>query len=115
MQRQKARRKYSGKDGDLTWSIDSNGLLTVTGSGDYEGKYTYNNWKMPEWLTYRSDIKTAKVQVTRVKSFRYFFWSCKSLTKVDFAETDTSQVTDMSHVVWKKEIKYYMLLMKLPT
>ena len=26
---------YSGKDGDLDWSIDSDGLLTISGTGSY--------------------------------------------------------------------------------
>ena len=27
---------YSGTSGDLDWSIDSEGLLTISGTGDYE-------------------------------------------------------------------------------
>ena len=33
---------YSGKDGDLDWSIDSDGLLTISGTGSYLGD--------PDWI-----------------------------------------------------------------
>lgn len=48
---------YSGMSGDLEWTIDENGLLTITGEMDpYCGRYS-------GWLEYRDSIITAKVSV----------------------------------------------------
>ena len=40
---------YSGVSGDLNWKIDSNGKLTISGSGDYICNYTYYGHEMPMW------------------------------------------------------------------
>lgn len=72
----------------MTWSIDSNGLLQVTGSGDYSG------WE-PDWTQYTSDIKTAKIKVNDITSLEGFFEGCENLTQVDISELDTGKVTNM--------------------
>ena len=43
---------YSGKDGDLNWSIDSNGLLTISGVGDWGSE----DGVMPKWSNYNDKI-----------------------------------------------------------
>jgi len=82
--------EYSGTDGDLEWSIDSDGYLMVTGKGDFKDS--------PDWLNYRSYIKSAYVNVQEITSMKRFFNSCTNLTEIYFDEVDTSNVTDMSEM-----------------
>ena len=103
---EKATIKYSGVDGDLSWSIDTDGLLTITGTGDYtndyiEGPFTINGIEYdslygPEWIEYYSEIKTAKVSVTDINDMNYMFNGCSALTSVDVSGLDTSGVTSMN-------------------
>ena len=83
--------EYSGTDGDLTWSIDADGLLTVTGKGDYDGRY-------PDWFPYGEDIKTAYVNVQEITNMGRFFYCCRNMTEVDFGDTDTSEVLSMEEM-----------------
>ncbi len=53
---------YSGIDGDLEWTIDSAGFLTVKGEGDFDGT--------PDWLAYNEEIKYAKVNVQEITSMK---------------------------------------------
>ena len=46
---------YSGKDEDLDWSIDSDGLLTISGEGDY----LFRDWCGDQ---YNGLIKKAKIE-----------------------------------------------------
>lgn len=79
---------YSGTDGDLTWSIDSDGHLLVEGSGDYSSL-------QPQWISYSEYIKTATIKVKEITGMQYFFCGCDELSFVDFSESDTSDVTSM--------------------
>lgn len=109
----------SGADRSITWTLDSNGLLTISGAGDYDGD-TDNNSNL--WGDYRDSITSAKVDVTgmtntdgmfagchnltslnltgfdtsNVACTRYMFYECSSLTSLDLSDFDTSNVTDMS-------------------
>ena len=83
----------SGKDGNLNWSIDSNGCLTVTGTGDYEER-THNS--TTGWLAYKDEIKSATVKITGITNTRYMFAGCSNLESVNLNGLDTSNVTDMS-------------------
>ena len=80
---------YSGKDGALSWTIDSNGLLTVSGNGDYD------SW-CPEWTNYADSIKTADINVKDISSTYFMFRYCDKLTSIDFTDFDTSNVTNMN-------------------
>lgn len=76
--------------GDLTWSIDSEGLLSITGEGDYS--YDID----PDWAANANDIKTAVVDVTGITTTARMFANCYSLTSVDLTNLDTSKVTNMT-------------------
>lgn len=99
--------KYSGVDGDLSWSIDSTGLLLVEGSGDYVDT--------PDWLTYKTSIKKAKIIVDNITSMYKFFYDCSYLGSVDFSESDTSKVTDMSYMFYKCTALYVLDLNNIDT
>ncbi|MCH5248970.1 MAG: BspA family leucine-rich repeat surface protein [Lachnospiraceae bacterium] len=79
----------SGDVDGIHWEIDADGLLTITGTGDY-GDYA-------PW--YRNEtVLSAKVTVSGITSTRGMFYGCHNLKNVDFSGSDTSQVTDMSHM-----------------
>ena len=86
---------YSGKDNNISWSIDNFGKLLLTGSGDYleeeEEEETY-----PEWLDYCNYISSAQIQVTGMTNASRLFEYCNFLKEVDTSDWDTSKVTDMS-------------------
>ncbi len=94
---------YSGKDGSLSWSIDSNGHLSVSGSGNYSG--TYRSIKVanagfsgeyPNWIAYKDEIVSAELKVTNIKDASCLFIGCTNLTQVNLTAFDMSKVTDMS-------------------
>ena len=79
-------REVSGTDGDLLWSIDADGHLTISGNGDYaEGA----------WLTYKDEIKSAAVKVTGIMTMQSMFSGCSNMTTLDLTELDASKVTNM--------------------
>lgn len=68
----------SGNEGNLSWSIDAGGQLTVWGSGaipdcDYSGGHT------PDWIAYRGDITSVEILpgVTGIGSGA--FYQCQGL------------------------------------
>ena len=89
---------YSGKDGDLDWSIDSEGCLRVSGVGDYEYRGYHDTMEVPEWCDnqYRLSVKSAIVNVSGIHSVGNMFCGCEELIAVNLDGLDTSKVTDMS-------------------
>ncbi|MBQ8527347.1 MAG: leucine-rich repeat protein [Lachnospiraceae bacterium] len=83
---------YSGKDGALDWTIDSNGHLTISGTGNYANR----SWDSTNgWLAYREEIKSAEVAVSGITCTEFMFYDCSNLISVDLSKLDTSQVTNM--------------------
>ena len=79
---------YSGVDGDLTWSIDADGHLSVTGNGDYKGTYTNvagANQTVPNWYEYRDQIKTATLNISGIKNATFLLCWSKQLVSVDMS------------------------------
>ncbi|MCD8149278.1 MAG: DUF285 domain-containing protein, partial [Clostridiales bacterium] len=88
---------YSGTDGDLDWSITEDGLLTITGTGDYTG-YSRTN-RTPEWaISYSSIITSAVVNVSGITDTSLMFNGCSALEEIDLSGLDTSEVTDMNNM-----------------
>ncbi|MCD8395940.1 MAG: BspA family leucine-rich repeat surface protein [Lachnospiraceae bacterium] len=87
---------YSGTEGDLNWSISSAGVLTISGTGDYDTNL--NKKPTPGWLDYSDSIVSAVVNVSGITSTRYMFYYCTNLTSLDISNLDTSQVTTMSNM-----------------
>ena len=74
---------HSGKSGNLDWTIDSDGLLTISGSGDYALDYKLNNFSTyPSWYAYSTNIQRAVVNVDNITSTRGMFAGCKQLTTI---------------------------------
>lgn len=84
----------SGTSNDISWIIDKNGKLTVSGAGDFErrdGKYT-------PWYDVRNLIETAEIDVTGMTDASYIFFGCSNLTSLNLSNFNTSSVTDMSNM-----------------
>ena len=90
---------YSGKDGALDWSIDSNGLLTISGTGNYTGKgFVIGSgiYALPQWYEYKETIKSAVVKVSGITKTSKMFYDCSNMVSINVSEFDTSEVTYMS-------------------
>ena len=83
---------YSGIDGDLSWSIDTDGHLTISGNGDYEERDYFST---TGWLAHKNEIKSATVNVSGIANASYMFSECENMTSIDLTNFDTSSVTDM--------------------
>ena len=85
-----------GEYENIKWSIDSNGTLTVTGTGEFAslntGAYQY---RRAPWYDYRYDIKTAVVNVNGMTDASYMFYQFENMTSVDLSGLATSTVTSM--------------------
>ncbi len=81
----------SGTVNHISWKIDRNGKLSITGNGDYEEDGE------PPWAD-NLRVVTAEVEVSGMTSMRRMFSGCRYLQTVDLSKTDTSQVTDMSYM-----------------
>ncbi|MBR5577559.1 MAG: Ig-like domain-containing protein, partial [Lachnospiraceae bacterium] len=79
-----------GTYADVTWRIDSDGVLTVTGEGDYENQ--------PPWITYSESILAANVTLSQVTNLKDMFYGCSNLETIDLSGLSTSNVTDMTRM-----------------
>lgn len=79
-----------GMINDVKWSIDENGLLKITGSGEFQTGADY-----PRWCEYSHLIKKAEVNVEGLTDMSNMFLICHFLTEVDVSKQDFSQVTSM--------------------
>ena len=82
---------YCGGEGDgtnLWWTLDSDGLLTISGTGEME--HYYYPFSSASWYDYRSQIKSVTIgnSVTRIGD--YAFWYCESLTSITIPNSVTS-------------------------
>ena len=85
----------SGKSGDLDWTIDSDGVLTISGTGDYELENSDMRDAHPVWC-YKEGIKKVVLDVSSITSCKNMFWKMVDMTEIEIRNFDTSQVTDMS-------------------
>ncbi len=69
----------SGTWGNLTWTLDNEGLLTISGSGAMND-FSYDS--TDAWRAYTSDIKSAVIEDGITNIGDYAFWNCKALTNV---------------------------------
>lgn len=86
---------HAGQSGDLTWEVDSNNRLTVTGSGDYN--LIKDKWgdERPPWEGLYIEEAVFR-NIKNITSLKNCFFGMGSLRKVKFSNVDTTMVTDMS-------------------
>ena len=77
-----------GAQGDnLTWTLDSDGTLTISGTGEM---HDYNDFHLDNrtpWVDYNEQIKTVIVKSGVTSIGTYAFYKCGALTQVDIADT----------------------------
>ncbi len=77
----------SGSCGEgIKWSLDSNGVLTVTGTGDMTD---YNDGSSVPWYNNRSAIKSVIVKSGVTSLSKYAFKYCTQLAKIEIPESLT--------------------------
>lgn len=97
-----------GKYDTIHWTIDSNGLLTVSGNGvpnEYTGEPVITSHDGPKWCAeqYCNLIKTAYVNLDTKEcdgeDMRCLFWECENLEKCIF-EGDYSGIDRFSDIFY---------------
>lgn len=76
---------------DVTWTLDTSGVLTISGTGDIDDYILYdpNSLKYPPWDEWWNFIKSVVIEdgVTSVSDWAFF--NLSSLTKVSIPDTVT--------------------------
>ena len=85
----------SGSYENITWKIEKNGKLTVTGTGDFSDS---NGFSRAPWYDGREYITSAEINVTGMTDASAMLYHCENLTSVDVSCFDTKNVTDMSQM-----------------
>ncbi len=73
--------------GHITWVIDADGKLTVTGTGDFA---EYPGRTKAPWYGYHDRIASAKINIADMTSASCMFYECYNITAVDLSGFDTS-------------------------
>ncbi len=71
---------------DLRWQLDSNGVLTILGSGDMANYTSYN---LAPWYDYRASIYSIAMNVYATSVGSYAFYQCENLTRVNLSRNIT--------------------------
>ena len=75
-----------GNGENLSWTLDSNGLLTISGAGEmanYGANYS-------PWENYQNNIKAANISEGVTSIGNYAFYECTSLTSITIPNSVTS-------------------------
>ena len=72
---------------DLTWTIDENGTLTISGTGDM---YIWDELNLAPWFSSRENIKSVVIGdgVTNIGEYAFFY--CTSLESIEIPDSVTS-------------------------
>ena len=77
-----------GAQGDnLAWTLDSDGTLTISGTGEMHDYNYYHLDNRTPWFDYNEQIKTVIVKSGVTSIGTYTFFGCGALTQVDIADT----------------------------
>ena len=78
----------SGECGDdVIWTLDSNGTLTVSGTGEMTN---FTESSSAPWYDYRADIKTIIMEDGATSIGDYAFYECANLTSVTIPDSVTA-------------------------
>ena len=73
---------------NVTYVLDSDGVLTISGSGRMDNFYNTNNGRAP-WYENRGLIKKVVIQPGVINIGSSAFYNCKKIVEVDFGTIDT--------------------------
>lgn len=85
----------SGVSNDITWEVDSNGKLTISGTGNWiRDSFSQN----PPWCTStnRTFVKSVEVNLTGTTNASRMFYYLENLESADLDGFDTSSVSNMT-------------------
>ena len=77
----------SGKNGDLSWSLDDGKTLRITGSGEFDPK-----------VPWAEEAETVFVQVENIKNLNGMFQNHKNVRYIDFEGSDLSAAKELRQV-----------------
>ena len=77
----------SGTEGNITWSLDGSGLLTIDGSGIIQN---YSSSSLPPWNKYRKSITSVEIKEGVTCIGDYSFYNCYNLTTITVPDSITS-------------------------
>ncbi|MBR5578719.1 MAG: BspA family leucine-rich repeat surface protein, partial [Lachnospiraceae bacterium] len=81
--------------GGITWAIDSNGKLTVTGKGEIEsGEGDRAAIDIP-WNQYKAQITSAEISLSEIQDLSQLLNGCSNLLTVDISNLNTEATTNM--------------------
>ena len=69
--------------GNVTWTLDSDGVLTISGTGEMKDYPTYDS--VP-WYSQRDNIKDVQILDGVTSIGEYSFYDCSSLTSVNIPD-----------------------------
>ena len=83
----------SGTTGDCTWTLDNNGVLTISGNGkmgDYSSQYSSSTYIYITTAPWGANIKTVVIEGGVTSIGDNAFYNCKNLTSVTIGNSVTS-------------------------
>ena len=84
----------SGTCGDnLTWTLDNNGTLTISGTGEMEDYYWEENHRAP-WFKNRESIKNVVIEEGATNISTYAFYCCSNLINITISNSVTNIESD---------------------
>ena len=84
---------------DLSWALDTDGLLRITGSGT--AMYDYNQYGSTPWYQNRSLIQSVEIDDSVTHLGNYAFYQCDNLQTVTLPENMTSIGAGAFYGCWK--------------
>ena len=81
-----------GNENSVTWSLDSDGTLTISGSGAMWDYSTANigSKKRAPWYEHKDNVTTVIIEEGVTTIGTYAFWSCAQLTEITISATVTT-------------------------
>ena len=81
-----------GNENSVTWSLDSDGTLTISGSGAMWDYSTANigSKKRAPWFEHKDNITTVIIEEGVTTIGTYAFWRCEQLTEITISATVTT-------------------------
>ena len=73
---------------NLTWTLDDNGVLTISGTGEMTG-FSAGTTEQP-WCDYRNSIRHIVVEEGITSIGKYAFYLCENLETVEISDTVTT-------------------------
>ncbi|HBN57342.1 MAG TPA: hypothetical protein DD414_11265 [Lachnospiraceae bacterium] len=88
-----------GRDKELIWTLDEQGLFTLSGRGDLSPDSNGRN--VIPWKNCLSEIKSVRVSVTDMTNAGDLFSYCRNLLSVDLTELDAKRLSKAIYMFYE--------------